>query len=237
MFTIPTRLHTIFVSIGPTNCGKTTFCNKLVKSLSSKVIDEKKNLNVQYISSDDIRRDMLGTNVVTGVNVTETCINKYDQQMMEISSNAFELLHTKVTLLTKFPVNAEFVVIDSTGLSEIFRKRLENIAYENHYNLEYIVFDYKDRTDYYKLPNGNKTVISLQIDKLRTNVLGSLGHTKRHNIRNYINDVECTIENLSEYQQTFLDPERNYFIFGDVHTCVDELKSLLMKAQFDSKST
>ncbi|WP_144526428.1 ATP-binding protein, partial [Bacillus pumilus] len=84
-----------------------------------------------YLSSDRIRQEVLGYDY-----------DKYDQVMLEASEQAFHLLFERLKMVTSFPVNADFVVVDTTGLAEDFREKVREIARSNHYNLEVIVFDY-----------------------------------------------------------------------------------------------
>ncbi len=115
-----TQVHTIYLTVGPTNCGKTTLIkNYLIPQLKST------SLNIQYISSDNIRRELLGHNY-----------DKYNPQMLEVSVQTFDILYQKIKLVTNYPINAEFVFVDTTGLTEKFRDRIREIAIENHYHIE-----------------------------------------------------------------------------------------------------
>lgn len=58
---IQTKVHTIFMLIGSTECGKTTFAKEvLIPGL--RFADESRNVkaNVQYLSSDSLRQEVLG---------------------------------------------------------------------------------------------------------------------------------------------------------------------------------
>ena len=52
------KLHSVLLSVGPTNCGKTTF-------FKTKMLPLLKNYgyNVGYISSDEIRTELLGKSI------------------------------------------------------------------------------------------------------------------------------------------------------------------------------
>ncbi len=82
-------LHTILITVGPSHCGKSTFLTQFLRPQ----IDHR--LNVQYISSDEIRRDILGQK-----------LHKYHPLMMESSKQAFELLYKKKEMVTSYPINA-----------------------------------------------------------------------------------------------------------------------------------
>jgi predicted kinase len=206
-----TKSHTILVMVGPTACGKTYTClNKLPRTP-----------NIAYISSDDCRRELLN----------DTKADKYGTRMLEISEAAFHLLYTRLDCLTRWPVKTQIVVVDSTGLNAEFRAKLNEIAEKNHYNLEYVVFDYKSYAEYMVSPDGDKTLISKHVQRLRNEVLPNLG-AKRHTIRTRDTTIEFEIADDALYQSSFLNPQREYFIVGDVHACLLELQQLLEKAGF-----
>jgi predicted kinase len=69
--------------------------------------------------------------------------------MLEASDQAFHMLFERLKTVTSFPINAEFIIVDTTGLAEAFRLKVCDIASENNYNIEVILFDYKEREDYY----------------------------------------------------------------------------------------
>ncbi|MDQ8737595.1 metallophosphoesterase [Paenibacillus sp. LHD-38] len=231
---IKTKVHTIFMLIGSTECGKTTFANEVLMP-QLRFRDELKgvNANVQYISSDSIRQELLGADY-----------DKYDQVMLEASDQAFRLLFEKLRLVTTFPINAEFVVVDTTGLADHFRAKVREIAKENNYNLEVILFDYRKRDDYYASERSKKLITS-HINRLRKEVLGSLSgekYGKIHKVRakDFYSPIEkqanadykVVIEDADEYMSTILPLDQKTIIVGDVHECVDELKALLVSCGF-----
>ncbi|SDG26176.1 ATP dependent DNA ligase domain-containing protein [Fontibacillus panacisegetis] len=224
-----TKMHTIFMLVGSTECGKTTFAKEvLIPGLRFEDANTNLKANVQYLSSDQIRQEVLGYDY-----------DKYDQVMLEASEQAFHLLFEKLKMVTSYPVNAEFVVVDTTGLAEDFRKKVKSIAQSNHYHLEVIVFDYRKREDYYASERSKK-LITNHINRLKKDVLGSLsreGYDKIHKVRAkdfYLknegkanSDYCVVIEDLNAYAETFLLQDQRYIIVGDVHECVDDLTSLL----------
>ncbi len=231
---IRTRVHTIFMLIGSTECGKTTFANEVLMP-QLRFNDDAKGTraNVQYISSDSIRQELLGYDY-----------DKYDQVMLEASEQAFRLLFEKLRLVTAYPINAEFVVVDTTGLSEDFRARVKAIANENNYNLEVVLFDYRKRDDYYSSERSQKLITS-HINRLRKEVLGSLSrerYSKIHKVRakDFYSpadrtanpDYKVVIEDADDYLAAILPLDQKTIIVGDVHESVDELKSLLVSHGF-----
>jgi predicted kinase len=215
--------------VGATECGKSTFASKvLIPQLQLENSALGLRTNVQYLSSDRIRQELLGADY-----------DKYDQVMLEASAPAFQLLLDKLRLLTSFPVNAEFVVVDTTGLMEDFRSRVKEIAKENSYRLEVILFDYRKREDYYA-SDRSKAVISSHLNRLRKEVLPVLsreGYDKVHKVRAkdfcLTPGIErnpaytVTVEDWDMYEACVLPQDREYVVIGDVHECVDELKELV----------
>ncbi|WP_236645819.1 metallophosphoesterase [Brevibacillus sp. VP] len=225
-----TKLHTIFLLVGPSECGKTTFAKHiLIPQLQRQ--DESKNYraNVQYISSDEIRQEILGAPY-----------HKYDQRMLESSKQAFDVLFSKLQAVTSFPIQVEFVIVDTIGLSEEFREQVATIAREQHYHVEIILFDYKNVQEYYNTTDLNRSVIANHVKRLRQEVLGSLSKLKAnaiHRIRTKDFIVPSTgeanpkyvvqIGNDKEYLTHLLPQEYRYLVVGDVHEQVHALKELL----------
>lgn len=227
---IQTRVHTIFMLVGSTECGKTTFAREvLIPGLRFEAAEQGVRANVQYLSSDQIRQEVLGYEC-----------DKYDRVMLEASGQAFHLLFERLKMATSFPINAEFVVVDTTGLSEDFRAKVKEIAFQNNYNLEAMVFDYRKREDYYASERSKK-LISNHINRLKKEVLGALpreGYAKIHKLRAkdfYLPEEKkanpeyrVLIEDREAYLATILPQNQQYILIGDVHECVDDLKGLLM---------
>ncbi|MFB9274181.1 metallophosphoesterase [Cohnella cellulosilytica] len=226
---IVTRVHTVFMLVGATECGKSTFAKEvLIPQL--RLADSSRGLrtNVQYLSSDGIRQELLGYDY-----------DKYDQVMLEASSHTFQLLFERLKLVTSFPLNAEFVVVDTIGLAEDFRSKVREIAQENNYNVEVILFDYRQRDDYYASERSKK-LISGHLNRLRKDVLPVLsreGYGKIHKVRakNFYSpadrtanpDYRVTVENWGDYLAAVLPQGQDYIVVGDVHECVRELQGLL----------
>lgn len=226
---IQTKQHTIFMLIGPTECGKSTFAkNILFPQLQYQHAEKNYISNVQYLSSDEIRQELLGHPY-----------DKYDSMMMESSQQAFDLLFRKLEAVTTFPINADFVIIDTTGLAEDFRKKVIQIAKDQHYRLEAIVFDYRQIKDYYASERSKK-VIANHVNRLRRDVLPTLRRSDFddiHRIRekNFLqpNGYEVVVENREEYVTHLLPHDHYYIIIGDVHESLDELQELITSHGFE----
>ncbi|MBA3927702.1 metallophosphoesterase [Listeria rustica] len=219
---INTQLHTIFLLVGPTECGKSTFAQEtLIPQLQFSEPDKNFQANVQYLSSDTIRQEILGHDY-----------DKYAQIMLEASDQTFELLFKKLDMVTKFPINAEFVVLDTTGLTADFREKVRETAKNNNYNVEVVLFDYRDRDDYYASERSKK-LISKHITRLKKEILPNIAREQYHQIhriraKNFTN-YTINIQNKTQFCDTLLPTNETYTMIGDVHECTSELKSLLHK--------
>jgi hypothetical protein len=149
------------------------------------------------------------------------------------------LLFERLRLVTSFPINADFVVVDTIGLADDFRSKVRQIAQDNNYNLEVILFDYRKREDYY-VSERSKKLISNHLNRLRKDVLPVLsreGYGQIHKVRSkdfYLPaegranpDYRVQVQDWSEYLGSVLPQKHSYIVVGDVHECVQELQGLL----------
>ncbi|GBG09260.1 metallophosphoesterase [Paenibacillus agaridevorans] len=226
---ISTRVHTIFMLVGPSECGKTTFARQvLIPQLRKEDASRNLRTNVQYLSSDAIRQELLGHDY-----------DKYDQSMLEVSHHAFGSLFERLRAVTSFPILSEFVIVDSTGLAEDFRSKVREIAGENNYNVEVILFDYRKREDYYASERSKK-LITNHLNRLKKEVLPVLSredYEQVHRIRakdfldaetGRMNKAyEVDVADWELFASCVLPTDRDYIVVGDVHECVQELQGLL----------
>lgn len=218
---ITTKVHTIFLLIGPTESGKTTFAKEiLMPQLFFR--DKQKNFetNIHHLSSDDMRRELLGRDY-----------DKYAASMLEASGVTFPYLKAKLDFLTSYPINAEFVVVDTIGLAEDFRQEVKEIADKNHYRVEAIVFDYP-REEFYA-SERSKVLITKHVDRLKREVLPKLAkedYAATHRIKQKdFQEISVEVEGKAEYLATLLSNQRDYAVIGDVHESLADLKRLVSK--------
>lgn len=218
---ITTQVHTIFLLIGPTESGKTTFTKEvLLPQLSFQAAEKNFQTNSHHLSSDDMRRELLGRDY-----------DKYAASMMEASGIAFPYLKAKLDFLTSYPVNAEFVVVDTIGLAEEFRQEVREIADKNHYRVEAVVFDYA-REEFYA-SERSKVLITKHVDRLKKEVLPKLAkenYAAVHRIKQKnFQEITVEVENKAAYLDTLLSNQKDYAVIGDVHESVTDLKKLVSK--------
>lgn len=151
--------------------------------------------------------------------------------MMEVSSQAFDLLYSSLKAYTSYPVNVPVVIVDTTGLSDTFRQDIINICQSNSYKVVCILFDYKDRQDWFKYEGGINHVIRKHVDKMQTKVFKEIKAKDYHKIvrvNNCIDEVSLTY--LPNTDNLIVEGN-NYTVIGDVHCCVKELKTLIDKTE------
>jgi len=224
-------LHTIILTIGPSNCGKSYL---IQNSIIPQILEKYENkIKVVHISSDKIRQELACED-----------LNKYNKKMLHISEQAFDLLFNKVKNHSSYPTNTELIFVDTTGLDLGFRNKIIEIAKGNNYNVGCIMFDYKNKADYYEFANNErlnyltKQIITKHIDKFRTQTL------RETNKKDYkfvfkiksnkdLNNIDFTVQNSEKYITSILpNKPEDYIIIGDIHGCLNELKFLLIKHGF-----
>ena len=213
------NLHSVLLSVGPTNCGKTSFFKTNVIPVL-----ENYGYNVGYISSDDIRTELLGES---------NTIDKYNSRMIEVSQQAFIFLKCKLECYISFPVNKHFVIVDTTGLNKDFRDEIFSICNKHNYSLNTIVFNYSDIQDYFMF-DCNKKVIKNHIERLKQslkNIQSSTKYTIKHRSLLLDNNITICIDDDQLYKKC-IGNKKKYLIVGDIHGCIDEFKQLLIKVGF-----
>jgi len=232
--------HTVYILVGPSGCGKSHLANSCHYNATLNAPEFAG--NVVVLSSDDIRRELL----------CQPRLQKYDDRMMQVSKAAFNELYNRLRNHTTFPVNTPCIFIDTTGLNETFRKEITEIARSNHYRVELIIFDYKDRKEYFKYLEDlseyteeaakevlykGKRVTDNHIKRMREDfwkTLHSRDYDKVHKLTRF-EQVDKWIEEFSKNNTTsplarevnVCDSNRQQLIIGDVQGCLDTLLDLL----------
>ena len=227
-------VQSIVTLVGPSNSGKTELVERLCMQLDDRHFP---NLHCHHVSSDQIRRELIGDD-----------LHKHSNEMLYASNSAFDLLFTKLKHLMSFPLSLKNAVIfvDTTGLSKEFRDQVNKLADEYSYNKAAIVLDYKEYQDYFKYADKSvdKYIISNHVTRLRTKALPQMrskdypaGIFRIKQPTEWFADVTIELTNAEEYKECWLPTNIDgnkveYTILPDSHGCYDEVIDVLTKAKF-----
>jgi predicted kinase len=225
---LTTKLNTVFLLVGPSMSGKTTFAKQLIQRLHRAGQARHLNLTISHLSSDENRRALL----------QNTDVDRHSAAMLEVSAQAFQMLFTELDVVTSYPVNHDFIVVDTTGLNEKFRDDVRNMAKARGYNVELVVFEYNKAEALKGIPEETHPLILGQLSRMKRDVLPNLKareYTKRTKIsqrsEQWWNDLVVEIENLRELDGCLYHLAQNegLAVIGDSHEHVEALTELLAK--------
>ena len=207
--------HSIVMTIGPSNSGKSYLCKMLCQYLTAI------GTPFTYISSDEQRREVLGA----------ATMHKHDHRMMAASKAAFEMLHLKLDIHTRFPINTPVVIVDATNLSKVSRSMITSYAKRNNYNLVGLLFDYKDQTDYFKYVDDqiDKWTIIDMVKMMRREVTKELDKSVFKAIHRLetIDFSDVSFEYNDSRPRGKKVEEANVCVVGDIHGCYEEFLEML----------
>ena len=221
--------HTIIILVGPSQSGKSTWASLFREKIQK--IDTR--LRVAILSSDSMRQELL-----------QEELDRYSPQMLEASQEAFKLLEAKLSAVTTFPINNEFVVVDTTGMDSDFRSRILTLAREKSYKTAVVLFDYNTNDYFRRLSGKAKSVIAQQVESFKKKVLPSIkrkhfdfAHTIKAQHEKYFEHMELDIQNYQQWSTAhpLLDQARPVAFIGDVHEHANALEQLLLRVPENSQ--
>lgn len=223
-----TKLNTVILLVGPSMAGKSTFAGRLKDCLLRFACHGGLNIQVSILSSDRYRQELLQS----------ATIDRHSPPMLEVSDQAFKRLETDFKTAISFPVNHDFVIIDTTGLNEAFRDLIRQTALDHEYNTHLVTFEYSKQEALDGLTEPLQKMVLQQINRMKRDVLptirrsqyqGSTKISKRNRV--YWNDLVVEIENLSEIDKCILTvkDDQGVSIIGDSHEHVDALREMVTK--------
>lgn len=218
-------LNTVILLVGPSQSGKSTWASIFKEKINQ--LDQE--LRVSIISSDSIRRELLGEN-----------LDRYDPKMMEASEAAFDMLFSKLKAVTQYPINNEFVIIDTTGLDNEFRKRIQDHAKSVCYRTAIVIFDYA-HSEYFKDLSGfnAKHIVGKHVDTFKKDVLPSIKRksydyaltVKEKSLENWnninVNVVDYALWRKCHFTEANSNIEQDIMIVGDVHEHMVPVRQLV----------
>lgn len=213
--------HTVVVMCGPTMCGKSTL---LASAFDA---DDFVGHNAQFIGSDTIRHGILDNYE----------LHRHSPQMLAVSRQAFDLLFARLKALASYPVNADYIVVDTRGAQEEFRQQVIDIAKANGYTTMVVTFDYKNRADYtrYCETDDERAVVNMDVQRYLRKVLPTVTAKqwdKRVRIQHRDQVVKFTPAKDS-CDRTVLEYKEGQAVavIGDAHECTKELVDLVNKVE------
>lgn len=215
------NLHSLIFLAGPSGSGKSTLSRDLKAKLEAKLEHEHGKPNVAVLSSDSMRQELLGYPYF-----------KHDGIMMHSSKHAFEMLHYKCERLMRWPVSAQYIIIDATNLSSGNRKMFLDAAQRNHYSTYMVALDYRNIDEYEKYLDDryNRKVVHKHIRKMRKDFYPDLNRrdfTDIYKVKTKdFSGLDVEIPRLNLWKNTFV-PDIRTHIISDIHGCFTEFKEAL----------
>lgn len=156
--------YTIFLLVGPTQSGKSTF--------ASDVVNLGRDLGVPgvILSSDEFRKDALVDSPWATLRQTH-----YSDSMLAASPAAFQMLDAQLKFHTTYPVMTPIIVVDTTGMDSKFRADVLKVGQSAGYRVVLVTFEYKNRRDYdMSVTPGAEAIVENSVIKFRRRVLPDL---------------------------------------------------------------
>lgn len=210
-----TRPNTVFLLVGPSMSGKSTFARALMRAVNRAAEARSFRFQTTILSSDEIRYDLLGRND-----------DRHAPSMLEMSKQAFDILMARYKALISYPVNHDFVVVDTTGMNEVFRDEIREAGLAQGYAVELITFEYDKAEALRNVPPRYHDAIKWQLDAMKKKVLPNLKaskYTKRTRIQEKSptkwSDMVVSVENIDTLSNCllYLAKDESVAIIGDVH--------------------
>lgn len=229
-FKISLKLNSIIMLIGPDGDGKTQFAmEQLMLQLKLSQTGNKR-ISISYISLKQILSELLDKQQVVEDSL----------ESLQVIEQARDIAFNKIKNLSSYPVNSDFIIVDSNGFDEVFRQGVLDIGELNHYNVSVILFHYSDKTQFYIVnpENGEQLrPFPHQIKQLKQAASGGIlkkDFSSFHVITQRDFDrYQISVEDYSLYDQYILPDNEQFIIVGDIHGCLREFQMLLRKNGFE----
>jgi predicted kinase len=224
---IKAPVHTVFLLVGPSLSGKSTFAAKLAEKLKTYATNTSGlSINASVLSSDAYRYELLGN----------PSTPRHGPSMLEVSTQAFKRLMTDFENVTSFPVNHDFVIVDTTGLNQGFREAIVTKARENEYQIHLVTFEYDKLLALEGVPDNHKKVVGQQVNRMKREVLPSIkrslynASTKiRQRNQDWWGSLVVEIPNLQLLDKCYqaVGEDQPVAVIGDSHEHVEALTQMV----------
>lgn len=228
-FKLNFKLHSIILLVGPDGSGKTQFVSEQLMLQLKLAQTGRKKISISHVSLDQINYEL----------VDNPELKKDSFDFIRISNQANNILFNKIRNLTSYPVNFDFVIVDSTGFNESIRTEILKIAEDNHYNVSVLVFNYDNKAEYFKIDEtGIKQrpdpVQMKEMKRLMSGNLSKKDFSSFHSITSRDFDkYQILVDDYILYDQYMLSDDKEYVVIGDIHGCLEEFKALLQINGFE----
>lgn len=205
-------MNTIFLTVGPSGCGKTALVDALAKKITARFVFglEQDAPNVQRLESDRIRAEILG----------HTISEKGHNMMSATGGHTFDILFARLEAASSYPINAPFIFVDTTGLSEEFRNRVIDVARKNHYRIEVLLFNYKNKDDIFRFA-WNRHLTGRHFRRMNREVMPTIKRSRynaSHVIREHVDLENITVDMVDIQKATEHKTSKSeVYVVGDVH--------------------
>jgi len=209
-------LHTIILLIGLDGSGKSNFAKThlvpKIKSFSS----QGKQISVVNIEQDKI---------------LETITDGQSKERTEFSYMAQKASVSMLESSARYPVSADFIILDCDAMDENFRLQVSIIAEDNGYKIHAFIFDLPVEEHFYIDLSGEKVQIKgPQKKKIRQLMSGQIQKEKYHKVDTITSRAysDFSLDDYIHTDQFTLPDGPEYVLIGDIHGCLDEFKELLI---------
>lgn len=226
---------TIYMLVGPSQTGKSTFAQKFIDQLYYKF-----RKNNCLILSTDINRQTLNNSQLISNLYQSSLTHAAKERFPQFNEAAFELFYGALRAYTAPGVSTEYIILDSTGLSETYREEIYRLADNRGYNVQAIIFDiskgeiFKDKN----FSDDIKQVIDRQSWKLRNKATATITQrkvTKKTTIKHFDHDdwnslnliLDPIDPKLTETYSFDIPETTPLVVIGDVHEDVVALTELI----------
>lgn len=218
---ITLKHNSVITLMGPSHCGKTTTA-KMIKDYC-----DNNGKKCFIVSSDAIRRKLANLKDDDYLDPATSTI---------YSDQAFKTLEHDIRSYAVFPVNADVIVVDTTGLDKNFRDSIQSISREIGYVNQLIAFNLSNNEliSRIKGSENNKRVtekyVIRQNKRLKEDALANINRKsfdQVYTITSKDTSISISFENGPKVK-TILNAKTA--LYGDIHGCFQEFVYLYSDA-------
>ena len=212
----------IVLCIGPSNSGKSTLLDRLVK--------EQQLLRSEIVGSDTCRQLVADLDYIDFSTIPTEDQDSLYEEYQRISTEAFHILQQAV--ISRAKLN-KVTFIDATHLRNFERNQYFEIAKKHHVPILALVFDVPKnellkRDEQRNQPRGKKR-IEQQIQTFQSE-LRNIKKEPYLKIYTWRGEAITIVRHPSPH---LLDIDAGFDIIGDIHGCFDEMMSLITKLGYE----